>query len=173
MTDLHYGDPSGHDDIYNMDDSDDIYVMTDCPVSQTAPTNSVQSGYQDRRALRGISRGYRSESSYSRRRSSRKIKQQEARRDFRQWKSGCKDSSLWTHGDQNPNPLICPKPAARRRLYGSGPADRIFFWDFFWEISQKVRPAQIEILKFQRCRQKFFTPQSPAQIEIFDSNECR
>ena len=116
MTDLHYDDPSGHDDIYNIDDSDDIYIMTDFPVSQTAPTNSVQGGYQDRRALRGTSRGYRSESSYLRRLSSRKTKQQEARRDFRQWKSRCKDSSLRTHGDQNPNPLICPKPAAQRRL---------------------------------------------------------
>ena len=116
MTDLHYDDPLGHDDIYNIDDSDDIYIMTDFPVSQTAPTHSVQGGYQDQRALRRTSRGYRSESSYLRRLSSRKSKQQEARRDFRQWKSRCKDSSLRTHGDQNPNPLICPKPAAQHRF---------------------------------------------------------
>ena len=98
-----------------MDNSDDIYVMPDFPVSQSAPTYSVQSGYQDRRALRGTSRGYRSQSAYARRLASRKSKQQESRRGFRQWKSRCKDSSL-THGDQNPNPLICPKPAAQYRL---------------------------------------------------------
>ena len=116
MTDLRYDDPSGQDDSYVMDDSDDIYVMPADPVSQSAPTCSVQSGYQDRRALRGTSRGYRSQSSYARRLASRKSKQQEFRRDFRQWKSRCKDSSLRTHGDQNPSPLICPKPAAQRRL---------------------------------------------------------
>ena len=84
-TDLHYDDPSGHDDIYNMDDSDDIYIMADFPLDESAQHHSVQSGYQDRRALRGTSRGYRSESAILRRLASRKTKQQEARRDYRQW----------------------------------------------------------------------------------------
>ena len=109
MTDLCYDDPSGQDH-----NSDDIML---CLIFQyhRAPTYSVQSGYQDRRALRGTSRGYRSQSSYARRLASPKSKQQESRKDFRQWKSRCKDSSL-THRDQDPNPLICPKPAAQYRL---------------------------------------------------------
>ena len=32
------------------------------------------------------------------------------------WKSSCKDAYLRTRGGQNPNPLICPKPAACKRL---------------------------------------------------------
>ena len=32
MTNLRYDDPSGHDDIYDMDDSDDMYVIIDFPV---------------------------------------------------------------------------------------------------------------------------------------------
>ena len=99
-----------------MDDRDDIYIMADFPLDSSAPQNSVQSGYQNRRALRGASRGHRSESAILRRRNSRITKQQEARRDYRQWKSHCKDSSLRTHGDQNPKPLTCPKPAALDRL---------------------------------------------------------
>ena len=90
--------------------------MTDFPLSQSTPSHSVQCGYQDRRALRGTSKGYRSQSTYERRLASRKVKQQDSRRDFRQWKSRCKDSSLRTHGDQNPTPLICPKPTAQSRL---------------------------------------------------------
>ena len=118
IDDLHYDDPGGHDDIYNIDDSDDIYNMTDLPLSQSAPDHSVQSGYQNRRVLRGTSRGYRSEFSFIRRWSSWRNKQQEAPRDFRKWKASasCKDASLRTHGAQNTNPLICPKPAVQKRL---------------------------------------------------------
>ena len=66
MDDLHHDDPRGHDDIYNMDDSDDIYSMADFPLSQETQSYSVQSGYQDRRVLRGTSRGHRSDSSRQR-----------------------------------------------------------------------------------------------------------
>ena len=62
MDDLRYDDPMGHDNIYNIDDSDDIYLMADFPVSQSAQSHSAQCGYQDRRALKGTSRGHRSES---------------------------------------------------------------------------------------------------------------
>ena len=116
MEDLHYSGPCGHDDIYTIDDCDDIYIFADFPLAQLAQNHSVQCGYQDRRTLRGTSRGYRSEASFIRRWSSWRNKQQEARRDFRQLKASCKDASLRTHGGQKPNPLICPKPAVYKRL---------------------------------------------------------
>ena len=141
MIDLRYDDPSGQDDIYVMDDSDDIYVMPDFPVSQRAPTCSVQSGYQDRGALRGTSRGYRSQSSYARRLASRKPEQQESRRGFRQWKSRCKDSFLRTHGDQNPNPLICPKPAAQHRLCSQSRS----FSHGYNELRQVEKPVAVPV----------------------------
>ena len=76
----------------------------------------VPCGYQDRRALRGSHRGRRSESSRARRFDSWK-QQRTSRQDFRQWKSKYKDSTLRTHGDQNPKPLVCPTPTAQYRLH--------------------------------------------------------
>ena len=35
MDDLRYVDPTGHDDIYNIDDGDYIYPIADFPLSQT------------------------------------------------------------------------------------------------------------------------------------------
>ena len=53
MDDLRYGDPTGHDDIYNIDDSDDIYPTADFPLSQTAQSPSVQCGNNIERGLMG------------------------------------------------------------------------------------------------------------------------
>ncbi len=110
-----YGPP---DDIYGNDDCDDFFHSR---LDSTAPNwaesfGTVQSGYQNRRALRGTHRGWRSQESSVRRFRSWKFKQQASRRDYRLWKSTFKDSTLRTHGDQNPKPLTCPKPATQLRL---------------------------------------------------------
>ena len=73
-------------------------------------------GYQNRRALRGSHRGIRCPESEQRRFASQKSKQQSSRRDYRQWKSNFKDSTLRSHCDQNPKPLKCPTTAALNRL---------------------------------------------------------
>ena len=81
------------------------------------PPLPVQSGYQDRCTLRGTHRGTRSFDALARRFINWKAKQVTSRRDFRAWKSHHnKDSTLRTHGDQNPKPLVCPKPAVEIRL---------------------------------------------------------
>ena len=76
----------------------------------------AQSGYQDRCALRGTHKGTRSPAAIARRFTNWKTKQVTSRRDFRAWKSHFKDSTLRTHGGQNPKPLVCPKPAVENRL---------------------------------------------------------
>ena len=113
---LRYEGP-GPDDIY-VSDVDDEY-------DDAGPMNlhwdhighvGVPCGYQDRRALRGSHRGTRSEASKYRRFTSWKQNQRDSRQDYRIWKSSYKDSTLRTHGDQNPKPLICPKSTAQIRL---------------------------------------------------------
>ena len=113
---LRYEGP-GPDDIY-VSDIDDDY-------DDAVPMNlywdhighvGVPCGYQDRRALRGSHRGTRSEASKYRRFTSWKQNQRDSRQDYRIWKSSYKDSTLRTHGDQNPKPLTCPKSTAQIRL---------------------------------------------------------
>ena len=105
------------DDIYDIDDEDDIcdwYGPEDHGFKRTPVP--VQSAYQDRCALRGTHRGTRSSDALARRFTNWKSKQISSRRDFRPWKSHYKDSTLRTHSDQNPKPLVSPKPAVEVRL---------------------------------------------------------
>ena len=108
---------SGPDDIYisDVDDEYDDAGLSDQHLDQDCAIG-VPCGYQDRRALRGSHRGTRSEASRTRRFTSWKQKQKDSRQDFRIWKSSYKDSTLRTHGDQNPKPLTCPKSTAQIRL---------------------------------------------------------
>ena len=103
------------EDIYDIDDEDDRCDWSENLEFQGPPL-PVQSGYQDRCALRGTHRGTRSPDALARRFTHWKSKQVTSRRDFRAWKSHFKDSTLRTHGDQNPKPLVCPKPAVELRL---------------------------------------------------------
>ena len=107
---------SGPDDIY-VSDVDDDYDDAGPNIQRDQSSNvGVLRGYQDRRALRGSHIGSRSEASRTRRFTSWKQHQRDSRQDFRIWKSSYKDSTLRTHGDQNPKPLTCPKSTAQIRL---------------------------------------------------------
>ena len=97
---LHYQDSDPRDIIYVSDVDDDV----------------VPCSYQDRRALRGSHRAIRSPDFQQRRFSSWKEKEKALRQDYEEWKSNFKDSTLRTHGDQNPKPLICPTSAALCRI---------------------------------------------------------
>ena len=109
----------GPDDIYvsDVDDKQDD-SGSHPPISSAdhAFNEEVPCGYQDRRALRGSHRGQRSADSRLRRFNSWKDLKRTSRHDFRQWKSQYKDSTLRTHGDQNPKPLVCPTSAVQSRL---------------------------------------------------------
>ena len=119
---LHYQDSAPKDDIYVSDvddDVDDVWQWSDplmrskeaCPHPEDVPCS-----YQDRRALRGSHRAILSPDFQQRRFSSWKEKQKASRQDYGTWKSNFKDSTLRTHGDQNPKPLICPTSAALCRI---------------------------------------------------------
>ena len=91
---LSYEGASPLDDIYDIDDEDDIcdwLGFEDCEL-QTTPL-PVQSGYQDRCALRGTHGGTRSSDALARRFTNWKSKQILSRRGFRAWKSHYKVQS--------------------------------------------------------------------------------
>ena len=111
-------------DVYDIDDEDDIYGMVlnttslrDLLYQSSAATKTdALSGVLIEELDRGTHRGTRSFDALVRRFTNWKSKQVSSRRDFRAWKSHYKDSTLRTHGDQNPKPLVCPKPAVQVRL---------------------------------------------------------
>ena len=114
---LSYGGQSPLD-IYDIADEDGIYDWYGPEDHEFKETPvPVQCGYQDRCGVRGTHRGTRSSDALERRFTNWKFKQISSRRDFRAWKSHYKDSTLRTHGDQNPKPVICPKPAVEIRLH--------------------------------------------------------
>ena len=73
-------------------------------------------GCQHREAHRGNSRGVRSDSAIERRRELAKTKRAQGRRDFRMWKSGCKDATRRVPGGPHPLPPAYPKPTSTVRL---------------------------------------------------------
>ena len=122
---LPYGGDDTPDDVYDMDDADDIADWRGPKGHECSALPSVQCGYQDRCALRGTHGGVRSEEATNRLFQGWKSRQIKSRRDSRPWKSSYKDSTLRTHGDQNPKPLICPKPAVSMSFQSKAKQDHI------------------------------------------------
>ena len=97
------------------------YAMTDTYDKQhlcNVRATTRPGGDQHRVAHGGTpqGRGQRSDAALLRRQQKRSTTRCQARRDYRSWKSQCKDSTLRVHGGQNPLPPIYPKPTSLKRL---------------------------------------------------------
>ena len=86
------------------------------PEDPTPPLNPKPRGYQNRDTIGGTSRGQRSSQAKTRRFQKWTQNKRSRRRDYREWKSALKGTTLRTHGGSIPVPPSSPSPTRIERL---------------------------------------------------------